>query len=78
MSAARTGVRPLTGGSVTGNLFEALADVRLSLETRVNASYAGPVAIRFGSLQVAGGTRPPGRSVTPGRQHVPHCGASPG
>jgi PmbA protein len=48
------GVRPLTGGSVTGNLFEALADVRLSSETRVNASYAGPVAIRFGSLQVAG------------------------
>jgi PmbA protein len=48
------GVRPLTGGSVTGNLFEALADVRLASETRVNASYAGPVAIRFGSLQVAG------------------------
>ncbi|HEX5578033.1 MAG TPA: metallopeptidase TldD-related protein, partial [Candidatus Limnocylindria bacterium] len=48
------GVRPLAGGSVTGNLFEALADVRLSSETRVNASYAGPVGIRFGSLQVAG------------------------
>ena len=48
------GVRPLTGGSVTGNLFEALADVRLSSETRVMSSYAGPVAIRFGSLQVAG------------------------
>jgi PmbA protein len=48
------GVRPLTGGSVTGNLFEALADVRLSSETRVNTSYAGPVAMRFGSLQVAG------------------------
>ena len=48
------GVRPLTGGSVTGNLFEALADVRLASETRVNTSYAGPVAIRFGSLQVAG------------------------
>ena len=48
------GVRPLTGGSVTGNLFEALADVRLAAETRVNTAYAGPVAIRFGSLQVAG------------------------
>jgi predicted Zn-dependent protease len=48
------GVRPLTGGSVTGNLFEALADVRLSAETRVNTSYAGPLAMRFGSLQVAG------------------------
>ena len=48
------GVRPLTGGSVTGNLFEALADIRLSSETRTNTMYAGPVAIRFGSLQVAG------------------------
>ena len=48
------GVQPLTGGSVTGNLFEALADVRLSSETRVNTSYAGPLAMRFGSLQVAG------------------------
>jgi len=48
------GVRPLTGGSVTGNLFEALADVRLSSETRVNTSYAGPVGIGCGSLQVAG------------------------
>jgi predicted Zn-dependent protease len=48
------GVRPLTGGSVTGNLFEALADVRLASETRVNTAYAGPVGIRFGSRQVAG------------------------
>ncbi|HEX6473839.1 MAG TPA: metallopeptidase TldD-related protein [Candidatus Limnocylindria bacterium] len=48
------GVRPLTGGSVTGNLFEALADVRLASETRINTAYAGPAAIRFGSLQVAG------------------------
>jgi len=45
---------PLTGGSVTGNLFEALADVTLSSETRQHASYAGPVAMRFGSVQVAG------------------------
>ena len=48
------GVRPITGGSVTGNLFQALADVTLSSETRVFASYAGPIAMRFGSLQVAG------------------------
>lgn len=48
------GVQPLTGGSVTGNLFEALADVRLSSETRVSTSYAGPIAMRFGNLQVAG------------------------
>jgi PmbA protein len=48
------GSRPITGGSVTGNLFEALADVQLSSETRLFTSYAGPVAMRFGSLQVAG------------------------
>jgi predicted Zn-dependent protease len=47
-------IRAVTGGSVTGNLFEALADVRLSSETRVFTAYAGPVAMRFGSLQVAG------------------------
>jgi predicted Zn-dependent protease len=48
------GVVPVTGGSVTGNLFEALADVRMSAETRTHTAYAGPVAMRFGSLQVAG------------------------
>lgn len=48
------GVTPITGGSVTGNLFEALADVTLASETRVFASYAGPVAMRFGKLQIAG------------------------
>jgi PmbA protein len=46
--------RPITGGSVTGNLFEALADVTLASETRTHTNYAGPVAMRFGSLQVAG------------------------
>jgi hypothetical protein len=39
---------------VTGNLFAALADVRLSSETRQFSSYSGPLAMRFGSLQVAG------------------------
>jgi PmbA protein len=48
------GPRPITGGSVTGNLFEALADVTLAAETRVHTAYAGPVAMRFGRLQVAG------------------------
>lgn len=48
------GVKPITGGSVTGNLFEALADVTLSDQTTVFASYAGPVAMRFGKLQIAG------------------------
>ena len=46
--------RPITGGSVTGNLFEAFADVSLASETRTHTNYDGPIAMRFGSLQVAG------------------------
>ncbi len=48
------GRRPITGGSVTGNLFEAMANARFSSETAEFAQYAGPAAIRFESLQVAG------------------------
>ena len=48
------GIRPITGGSVTGNLFEAMADARFSAETDEFAQFAGPAAIRFESLQVAG------------------------
>lgn len=48
------GRRPIAGGSVTGNLFEAMADARFSAETAEFAEYAGPAAIRFESLQVAG------------------------
>jgi len=48
------GERPITGGSLTGNLFEALAAARMARETRQLASYAGPVAIRFEVLQVSG------------------------
>ncbi|MGZ8563150.1 MAG: metallopeptidase TldD-related protein [Candidatus Limnocylindria bacterium] len=48
------GRRPITGGSVTGNLFEAMANARFSSETQTFAEYAGPAAIRFESLQVAG------------------------
>jgi predicted Zn-dependent protease len=49
------GTRPITGGSVTGNLFEGMADARFSSETAEFATYVGPAAIRFESLQVAGG-----------------------
>jgi predicted Zn-dependent protease len=49
------GTRPITGGSVTGNLFEAMADARFSSETAEFATYVGPAAIHFESLQVAGG-----------------------
>jgi predicted Zn-dependent protease len=48
------GVVPLKGGSVTGNLFEALAAARFSAETGQDAGYAGPQAIRFEALQVTG------------------------
>ncbi len=48
------GTIPLKGGSVTGNLFEALAAARFSSETGQDASYAGPRAIRFEGLQVTG------------------------
>lgn len=52
--ASRDGRRPISGGSVTGNLFEAMAQARFSSETLAFAQYAGPAAIRFESLQVAG------------------------
>ena len=48
------GRRPVSGGSVTGNLFEAMANARFSSETLEFPQYAGPAAIRFESLQVAG------------------------
>ena len=48
------GVQPVSGGSVTGNLFEAMANARFSSETAEYAMYAGPSAIRFESLQVGG------------------------
>lgn len=48
------GARPIKGGSVSGNLFEAMAEARFSIETGVFASYAGPRAIRFEAIQVSG------------------------
>lgn len=48
------GARPIKGGSVTGNLFEAMAAARFSSQTAQFPSFAGPRAIRFESLQVAG------------------------
>ena len=50
----RDGRRPISGGSVTGNLFEAMAAARFSRETVLIEGYFGPAAIRFESLQVAG------------------------
>lgn len=48
------GPRPIAGGSITGNLFEAMGSARFSSETMESAEVAGPAAIRFESLQVAG------------------------
>ena len=39
---------------MTGNLFEVMANARFSAESQAFAQYAGPAAIRFESLQVAG------------------------
>jgi len=52
--ASAGGRRPITGGSVTGNLFAAMANARFSSETLELGQFAGPAAIRFESLQVAG------------------------
>jgi predicted Zn-dependent protease len=49
------GERPVSGGSVTGNLFRAMASARFARETATFAAYAGPAAIRFEAMQVAGG-----------------------
>ncbi|HEV2123988.1 MAG TPA: metallopeptidase TldD-related protein [Chloroflexota bacterium] len=48
------GPRPVKGGSVTGNVFEAFADARLSQEVEQRGNYHGPQAIRFASLSVSG------------------------
>ncbi len=45
---------PVKGGSVTGNLFTAMAAARFSAETAQDHSVAGPRAIRFEALQVSG------------------------
>jgi PmbA protein len=49
-----SGARPVKGGSVSGNVFEAFADARFSRELYDHDGYAGPRQIRFESLRVAG------------------------
>jgi PmbA protein len=48
------GTTPIKGGSLSGNVFTALADARLSRETYSDGYYLGPAAIRFASLSIAG------------------------
>ncbi|HLW01311.1 MAG TPA: metallopeptidase TldD-related protein [Ktedonobacterales bacterium] len=47
-------ITPIKGGSLSGNLFEALAQTRLSLEMQSTGSYLGPQALRFERLTIAG------------------------
>lgn len=49
-----TGVRPIKGGALTGNVFTALQDVRFSAAAFTDGVYYGPAAARFGDLSVAG------------------------
>ena len=48
------GTAPIKGGSLSGNLFTALADMRLAAESYSDGAYLGPAAIRFGALTLAG------------------------
>jgi predicted Zn-dependent protease len=48
------GTRPIKGGSLSGNLFEALGDARFSRETYSDGTYYGPAALRFASLTISG------------------------
>jgi predicted Zn-dependent protease len=45
---------PFKGGLLIGNWFDALADMKLSVETIAQDGYYGPSAIRVGNLQIAG------------------------
>lgn len=47
-------IRPVKGGSVAGNVFDAFANCRMSSETCKIGHYCGPRAIRFEELVIAG------------------------
>jgi len=47
-------LRPVKGGSVSGNLFTDLAAARLAQETVMLGDYLGPQAVRFRELTVSG------------------------
>ena len=47
-------VRPIRGGSIGGNLFDVLVAARWSRETAFLGDYAGPRAVRFPQVTVAG------------------------
>ncbi len=47
-------ITPIKGGSLSGNLFEALAEARFSRETQFTGSYLGPEALRLEYLTISG------------------------
>ncbi len=47
-------VTPIKGGSLSGNVFDALAQIRFSQETFFTGNYSGPQALRFERLTIAG------------------------
>lgn len=47
--------RPIKGGALRGNVFDALANARYSQETGFMGTYLGPRGIRFEDLVVSGG-----------------------
>ena len=49
-----SGAHPIKGGSLSGNIFAAFSDARLSADTFSDGAYYGPMSIRFGSLSIAG------------------------
>lgn len=49
-----SGVRPIKGGSLVGNVFTALQDVRFAAAAYTDGVYYGPAAARFGDLSVSG------------------------
>ncbi len=47
-------ITPIKGGSLSGNLFEALADAHFSRETQFTGNYLGPEALRLEDLTISG------------------------
>ena len=49
-----SGVHPIRGGSLSGNVLTAFQDARLSAALFSDGAYHGPMSIRFGALSIAG------------------------
>ncbi|HMB71390.1 MAG TPA: metallopeptidase TldD-related protein [bacterium] len=49
-----SGTRVIKGGSLSGNVFDAFANVRFSAESELRGRYSGPAALRFEELSVTG------------------------